>query len=602
MALTEDQTARIILIRAIEESDKSVFSDQVLAQALAAAKSEKPGLEWIHTRASYLFERLSAWHQSIIQLAKVPANWALPVSLLAALLGLATNLLGPTEKIHIARNPVFFLVAWNLLVYIGLLLLLLRSRLRFDSGLVERVKVSSPVVREPAQKLPAPTRIPWVVRNLMPRIWQFVHKIMFGFDQTRNLARITGLFTAHWLSVAGPLVIGRWRFLLHLAALCIAAGAVMGMYLRGLLQGYEFVWASTFITSEQTVTGFVNFLFGPSLVVSNVLDLGLAERIDIARLMTPEGDRSAAWIHLFAITVVLAVVIPRGALALLQLKTIRTHVSRFGLVLDEYYGDVIEAPIRSIVDRETSIAVAQLAEKVAAYVCQVLYDQQITPKLREFREKGGRIADLKAELTEITEAFSPAVRAYLMDIAVPEFQRFLSQRIGEIIKSIGTDFVNGRDPEAVIDGLRIEVPRSAELDVSNQFSKAVGVAVGAAISLTFATIAGGIGDELGIAIVAAIAGTTGPIGFVIGLLIGALVAAGAWWLGKDKITEAVDRVNLPAFAVRTALWESRLKKLVADGRSKCLESVQTKVKERLTPIIPIITAEIMLRIRLLWKT
>ena len=603
MTLTEDQAAKIILIRAIEEYDKSVFSGQVLAEALDATKSENPGLDWVSTRASYLFERLSAWHQSILQLAKVPTNWAFPVSLLAVLLGLATNLLGPTEKIHIVRNPVFFLVAWNLVIYVGLLMIALKNRFWLSSGSIRGLQFfSRPADRQPAQDTRSPTKIPWMVRYLMPRIWQFVHKIMFGFDQTHSLAKLTGLFTRLWLSVAGPLVVARWRYLFHLAALCVASGAILGMYLRGLFQGYEFVWTSTFITTEPAVSNFVNILFGPAFIVSHFLDLGLAERIDIVRLITPEGDKSEAWIHLFAITVVIAVVIPRSVLALMQLKTIRKHVSSFGLALDTYYGDVIEAPIRSIIDQETTVAINQLAEKVTSYVCLMLYDQLITPKVREFREKGGSIAVLKAELTRLTESFSPQVKAYLADTAIPEFQTGLSQRVGEIIKSIGTDFVNTKDPEAIIDGLRIDVPESAEIDVSNQFTIAVGFAVGAAISLTFAAVAGGIGEELGIAIVAAILGTTGPIGFVIGLILGGLVAAGAWWFGKDRITEAVDKVNLPAVAVRAALWESRFKKLIEDGRSKCEEAVRTRIQERLTPMIPKITSEIMFRIRLLWRS
>lgn len=603
MALTEDQAAKIILIRAIEEYDKSVFSGQVLTEALDAAKSENPGLDWISTRASYLFDRLSAWHQSILQLAKVPANWASPVSVLAVLLGVATNLLGPTEKIHIVRNPVFFLVGWNLIIFISLALLALKNWFRLGPGSIRDLEsFSRDAESERIQTSPGPTEIPWMVRYLMPRIWQFVHRIMFGIDQTRSLAKLTGFFTTHWLSVAGPLVVARWRYLLHLGALCLASGAIFGMYLRGLFQGYEFVWTSTFITTEPAVSKFVNILFGPAFVISNFFDLGLAERIDIARLITSEGDKSSAWIHLFAITVIIAVVMPRSVLALIQLKKIRKHVSSFGLALDTYYGDVIEAPIRSIIDQETTVAINQLAEKVTSFVCLMLYDQQITPKFREFREKGGSIAALKEELTGLTEAFSPQVKAYLADTAIPEFQTGLSQRVGEIIKSIGTDFVNTRDPEAIIDGFRIDVPESAEIDVSKQFAMAVGVAVGAAISLTFAAVAGGIGEELGIAIVAAILGTTGPIGFVIGLIVGGLVAAGAWWFGKDKIIETVDKVHLPAVAVRAALWESRFKKLIEDGRSKCEEAVQTRIKERLTPMIPKISSEIMFRIRLLWRS
>src|SRR4029434_10312543 len=40
-------------------------------------------------------------------------------------LGFATNLLGPAEKIHVVRNPVLLLVAWNLFVYLVLFLVFL---------------------------------------------------------------------------------------------------------------------------------------------------------------------------------------------------------------------------------------------------------------------------------------------------------------------------------------------------------------------------------------------------------------------------------------------------------------------------------------------
>ena len=603
MASTEDEAAKIILIRSIEECDQGVFSDQVLAEAITAAKTEDAGLEWISKRASYLFERLSAWHQSILQLAKVPANWTLPVCLLAVLLGLATNLLGPTEKIHVVRNPVFFLVAWNILVYLGLLVLLLRNKVRVHSRLTGRFKSSAREGNnEPAQDSPRSAKIPWMVRYLMPRVWQFVHKIMFGFDQTRNLAKLTTVFSMHWLSVASPLVVARWRYLLHLGALCIAVGAVVGMYIRGLFQGYEFIWTSTFITSEESVSGFVKLLFGPSFFVSSLLNLGLSERIDVARLITPDGDKSDAWIHLFAISVLIAVVIPRGALALFQLKTIKKHVTGFGLALDKYYGDVIEAPIWSLIDKETRAAVTRFAENVASYVSLKLYDQQITPKLHDFREKGGRIADLKTELTMRSEAFSSEVKTYILNTAIPQFKDFLSQRVGEIVKNIGTDFVIARDPEAIFHDLKIDAPANPDLGVSNQISMAIAVSIGTTMSVAFGAVAGGIGEELGIAIVAALLGTTGPVGFVIGLIVGALVAAGAWWFGKDKITEAVDSVKLPPIAVRAALWESRFKKLIDDGRTKCVESVQAKVKEELTPIVPRITDDIMFRIRSLWKS
>jgi hypothetical protein len=87
---------------------------------------------------------------------------------------------------------------------------------------------------------------------------------------------------------------------------------------------------------------------------------------------------------------------------------------------------------------------------------QNLYAEQIIPKLRNFHDQGGRIAELKSGLRQITEAFSPQVTAYILATASPEFQLSLSQLISEIIRSVGTDFVNQRDSEALMRDLTID--------------------------------------------------------------------------------------------------------------------------------------------------
>jgi hypothetical protein len=80
-----------------------------------------------------------------------------------------------------------------------------------------------------------------------------------------------------------------------------------------------------------------------------------------------------------------------------------------------------------------------------------------------------------------------------------------------------------------------------------------------------------------------------------------VVAAGAWWLGKEKIAEAVETIHLPAAVVRTALWESRFQRLADDGRKKCEDSVRVEVDERLKALQPRITTEILSRVRSLWQ-
>ena len=74
----------------------------------------------------------------------------------------------------------------------------------------------------------------------------------------------------------------------------VAAGAVAGMYFRGLFQGYRVIWASTFITDLQSVSTFIAVVFGPSLWLSNFLGLGLESEISVARLLTVAGDDADA--------------------------------------------------------------------------------------------------------------------------------------------------------------------------------------------------------------------------------------------------------------------------------------------------------------------
>jgi predicted membrane protein len=596
MALTEDAAAKIVLIRSIEECDPRAFSEELRARAFVAAQDAEPGLSSIERYAARLFEHLSPWYQSILQLAKIPAPWTFPVCFAAFLLGLATNLLGPARQIHVIRNPIFILIAWNLLVFLTLFVLFLRRKIKTQqvtsivpaANTVESLRISSRSNQ---------SKVPWVVKHLLPGVWHFFHRMIFAVREQRNLAQIMRRFSHHWFSVAGALVVSRWRRLLHLGSVFIATGAVAGMYFRGLFQGYRVVWDSTFIVEQESVATFIRVLFAPSLWISNLFGLGLANRISVDRLLTPGGDEADGWIHLFAISVLLAVVLPRLALAAWQSSRIRRLSGNLALPLDHYYGEVIEGPIRLLIEKEVAEQAQTFSAKIAGFVATKLYDEQIVPKLISFRERGGKIADLKSELTSTTVAFLPKIQSFITDTALPELQLALSQRLGEVLKSIGTSFIDVKDPQIAFEELSIFPAGTTELKISNEFSRALAFSVGTSIALAIAAVGGGIGEQLGIAIIATVLGTTGPIGFLIGLVAGAVVAAGAWWFGKDKITETVEHILLPAAVVRTALWQSRFQRLLAEAREKCEESVRAKVDENLHTLIPQITDEILLRLR-----
>jgi Protein of unknown function (DUF2868) len=596
MALTEDAAAKIVLIRSIEECDPRAFSEELRAQAFVAAQDAEPGLSSIERYAARLFEHLSPWYQSILQLAKIPAPWTFPVCFAAFLLGLATNLLGPAQQIHVIRNPIFILIAWNLLIFLALFVLFLRRKIKTQQ--VTNVVPAANTVESLRSSLRNHQyKAPWVVKYLLPGVWHFFHRMIFAVHEHKNLAQIMRRFSHHWLSVAGALVVSRWRRLLHLGSVFIATGAVAGMYFRGLFQGYRVVWDSTFIVDQESVATFIRVLFGPSLWISNLFGLGLVNEISVKGLLTPGGDEADGWIHLFAISVFVAVVLPRLALAAWQSSRLARLSDNIALPLDHYYGEVIEGPIRLLIEKEVGSQAQTFSVKVAGFVASKLYDEQIVPKLILFRERGGKIADLKSELTSTTVAFLPKIQSFITDTALPELQLALSQRLGEVLKSIGTSFIDVKDPQIAFEELSIFPAGRTELKISNEFSRALAFSVGTSIALAIAAVGGGIGEQLGIAIIATVLGTTGPIGFLIGLVAGAMVAAGAWWFGKDKITETVEHILLPAAVVRTALWQSRFQRLLAEAREKCEESVRAKVDENLQTLIPQITDEILLRLR-----
>ena len=604
MALTEDAAAKIILIRSIEECDRNFFSDSLLVDAFAAGKNVAPGLAWVKARARFLFDHLSSAYQSVLHLARLPTPLTLPVCLIALVLGFATNLLGPAEKIHVVRNPVLLLVVWNLFVYLVLFVVLLvkprkKTRSSWSSAKPGGDKAPANGPRKTVSQ--GPMNIPWLAQLFVPGLWHFLHRVALGVGEKKKLADVVSRFSVNWYGVAGPLVVARWEVMLHLGALFLATGAVAGMYFQGLFQGYQATWSSTFITGEPSVVAFVHFLFGPSLLVSDLLGFGLAGEIDPGRLLSPQGDKAAAWIHLFAITVAITIVIPRAALAAWQWRNIKRRRNDIGLALDPYYGEVIEAPVRALLEKEVANGAKQFAEDVAAFVCQKLYLERIVPRLRQFREEGGKVSELKAEIQSLSEAFAPQIESYVAEIRLPEFQSTLSQRVGEILKSLGTDFIVLKEPQSVLGGMTITTGRHMDMGVSEQFTSAIGLSVGTSIALAIASVSGGLGKHLGIAIVATLLQTTGPVGFLIGLIIGVVVAAGAWWWGKEKIAQAIENVDLPAVVVRAALWESRFQRLADDGRKQCEAAVRTEVDERLKALQPRITTEILARVRNLWQ-
>ena len=113
----------------------------------------------------------------------------------------------------------------------------------------------------------------------------------------------------------------RLRAALHIGAALLALGSVTGMYARGWSKEYRAVWESTLL-DEAGATKFFRALFAPASAVT-----GQAIPLEELPAMRRGVDHEAAspgdalpWIHLYAATLGLLVVVPRGLLTLLELS------------------------------------------------------------------------------------------------------------------------------------------------------------------------------------------------------------------------------------------------------------------------------------------
>ncbi len=168
----------------------------------------------------------------------------------------------------------------------------------------------------------------------------------FSKDKTSSVAQII----EHWLQrFGGPAVSGasdtsleaasrrRFRELtqsvwlrhfscsfkawLHLGAALLALGSISGMYARGWSKEYRAVWESTLL-DEAGAQLFLGTLFTPAAKVTGMVipKEQLPEMRRRPENVVSRSGPALPWIHLYATTLGLFVMIPRGFLVLLELN------------------------------------------------------------------------------------------------------------------------------------------------------------------------------------------------------------------------------------------------------------------------------------------
>jgi hypothetical protein len=287
----DEQAARdVALVRALESGDAehAVLSADdrryasraagELAHWQAADQRRPPTAELFLTRrAGLLLDRLGE-REPALRALRHP-RWhawvglALPAA--ALVIGVLTEQIADRQHVNVLAFPLLGILVWNLVVY-GLMLLrpLLGSTLgpvRRWVGALGRTKTAA---------LPG------------------------------TLSRPAARFVGHWAALAAPLANARAGRVLHLAAALFALGAVLGLYLRAFAFEYRIGWESTFLTAS-TVHGILQFVLGPAAALLG-MPFPSPEAVSAMRITEGAGGADAGpWIHLYAVTVGLAVVAPR---------------------------------------------------------------------------------------------------------------------------------------------------------------------------------------------------------------------------------------------------------------------------------------------------
>jgi len=312
----------VVLVRAIETADqqKEILSEddrmyasrsaRELAQWQASGKQAGvTGDDFLQQRSEQILKRLTERTPAFASFAKRRNGMktlSLTLPLLALLLGAGLDRITDPHRVDLLSAPLLLIIAWNLLVYIGLFIWLFIPSHPLGwpkAGLVRHLSVG---------KLSMPRKLPHVLA--------------------------TGLlnFSVEWGQLSRKLTSARLGRTIHLSAALFAIGAVASLYARGFLSQYAAGWESTFLGAGQ-VHSLLSTLFAPALAIFPLQGFSLAEIEALRFPQTTAAEGGARWVHLYAATIFLLVVLPRVILAVISNLRAVHLAKNFPLDLDQPY-------------------------------------------------------------------------------------------------------------------------------------------------------------------------------------------------------------------------------------------------------------------------
>jgi Protein of unknown function (DUF2868) len=318
-----EQIARdVVLVRAIETVDqkREILSDddrmyasrsaRELAQwAASESKSAVTADHFLQQRSEQLLKRLAERTPAFASFLRRRGGFrmlsiALPV--IGLLLGAGMDRIGDPHRVDLLSAPLLLIIGWNLLVYLALLawVFVPSSNTGWASpGLLRRLSTG---------KTSLPRKLP--------------HALSAALTE----------FTVEWTRLSARLTRARLSRTVHLAAAMFALGAMLSLYARGYLSQYVAGWESTFLDAGE-VHAILSFLFAPAIFVFHIQGFSIADIEALRFTQTPSPAGGARWVHLYAATLFLLVVLPRLVLAAIASWQARRLAAHFPLDLEQPY-------------------------------------------------------------------------------------------------------------------------------------------------------------------------------------------------------------------------------------------------------------------------
>lgn len=300
MRVTEPQLRSLLLAQAIEQVDsgRTLVSPPELEDATrsAVASARERGVQRVGVgdvvleRAATIVQRASGRDTTVAALRQpaVRGRWlARGLPLAALLLGLAIDRIANAHRVDLLSPPLLIVLAWNLVVYLLI-----------------------------AWQAWRPPRSGTWLQHVLPQALRPLGRTG-GQRGPRGLAaRIVADFHTRWFAHAADLLQQRAARVLHLCAAAWGAGIALSLLLRGLVVRYQFGWESTFLDAAQ-VHAIVSVLFWPLTTLFGLAPFTLPE-IAATQNFAGEGGAGvggARWVWMYVGLLLLAVVLPRLALA-----------------------------------------------------------------------------------------------------------------------------------------------------------------------------------------------------------------------------------------------------------------------------------------------